>query len=82
MSLDQMDREAAERSLHASDLAREAYVRHSYRADAGDPRLYQLVIDSTSIALDACVEIVALGVISRGARLREPRRAAPLTRTA
>jgi cytidylate kinase len=50
----------AERMLRDADRAREAYVRHFYSADARDPSLYHLVIDSTALDLDVVVELVAL----------------------
>ncbi|MEA2157843.1 MAG: hypothetical protein QOD66_223 [Solirubrobacteraceae bacterium] len=65
MRLGNVDRETAERELRDSDLAREAYVRHWYRVDPGDPRHYHLVIDSTSIDLDACVELAARALAGR-----------------
>jgi cytidylate kinase len=33
-------------------------MRQFYGVDVRDPRLYHLVIDSTSIELDACVELI------------------------
>lgn len=59
MRLSGVDRDMAERELRSSDLAREAYVKEWYRVDPGDPRHYHLVIDSTRIALDCCVELIA-----------------------
>jgi cytidylate kinase len=60
-----IDRATAERQLRNADLSREAYVRHWYRADPGDPSHYHLLIDSTSITLEACVELIALASASR-----------------
>jgi hypothetical protein len=65
MRMLQIDREEADRELSASDLAREAYVRSWYRADPADPRHYHLVLDSTRLSLDTCVELVVLAVGSR-----------------
>lgn len=67
MRLGVADQDTAERELHASDLAREAYVKHWYRIDPADPRHYHLVLDSTSITLEGCVELIA-----RALRLRAP----------
>ena len=50
------DARAAQRD---ADRARDAYVRHFYREDACKASLYHLVIDSTRIDLDTCVEIIA-----------------------
>ena len=65
MELEGVDRETAERHLVETDRAREAYVRHFYGADPEDPRLYHLVLDSTALALDACVELIALAARAR-----------------
>jgi len=48
----------AERLLDDNDRARNAYVRHFYRADPADPALYDLVIDSTRLAAAACADII------------------------
>jgi cytidylate kinase len=52
------DRRTAERSLHRTDNAHAAYVKRFYGIDVRDPRIYQLVIDSTALDLDACVELI------------------------
>ncbi len=62
MRLLPMDRVSAEEQLRAADTSREAYGRHWYHADARDPLLYHLVIDSTGIDLDGCVDLIALAV--------------------
>jgi hypothetical protein len=64
-ALEHLDRATAERHLDESDRAREAYVRHFYRCDARDPRHYHLVIDSTALPLDACVELIADAALAR-----------------
>ena len=65
MRLGSFDRETAEREMRASDLAREAYVKHWYRADPRDPRHYHLVLDSTSITLEGCTELISLALSHR-----------------
>lgn len=50
-----------------NDKAREAYVRHFYGEDPRDPRHYHLVLDSTRVPLEACVELVTAAVESCGA---------------
>lgn len=63
----------AERRMAETDRARHAYVRHFYRADARDPALYHLLIDSTAIDLAVCVEIIALAAQGRARHAaREP----------
>ena len=63
--LEHLDLEAAARHLEESDRAREAYVRHFYRCDPADAAHYHLVIDSTALALDACVALIADAALAR-----------------
>ena len=63
--LEHLDLEAAARHLEESDRAREAYVRHFYRCDPKDAAHYHLVIDSTALALDACVALIADAALAR-----------------
>jgi hypothetical protein len=65
MRLEGVDRETAERHMRETDRAREAYVHQFYGVDARDPSLYHLLIDSTTFALDACVELIARAVAAR-----------------
>jgi cytidylate kinase len=65
MRLRGIDRATAERELEETDRARETYVRHFYRADARDPRHYHVVLDSTSLDLDACVELIVTAAAAR-----------------
>ena len=58
MAAEDIDREEAERRLADNDRAREAYVQHFYGADARDPHLYHLSLDSSVIDLDCCVEMI------------------------
>ncbi|GII01237.1 cytidylate kinase-like family protein [Planobispora takensis] len=48
----------ARRLVEDNDRARTAYVRHFYRADPASPELYHLVLDSTTIPVSACVELI------------------------
>ncbi|HMJ37597.1 MAG TPA: cytidylate kinase-like family protein [Baekduia sp.] len=58
MRVEGIDRETAERRRRKVDRARETYVRRYYDRDPSDPALYHLVLDSTRLPLDACVELV------------------------
>jgi cytidylate kinase-like protein len=58
MGLGGLEQADAERMRRESDRAREAYVRHFYGADARDPALYHLVIDSTAIPLETVAELI------------------------
>jgi hypothetical protein len=70
MELEGVDRETAERQMRETDRAREAYVQQFYGVDARDAALYHLVIDSTALPLDACVELIALAAAVRSGRVR------------
>ena len=59
------DRQTAEQELRASDLAREAYVKDWYRADPADPEHYHLVIDSTRLPVNCCLEMILVAVHRR-----------------
>ena len=65
MALESIDMQEAARRLKRNDKAREGYVRHFYGIDARDPGLYHLVIDSTEIPLNACVELIAVAARAR-----------------
>jgi hypothetical protein len=65
MRLREIDRATAEREQAETDKAREAYVRHFYRADARDCLHYHLTIDSTALPLDAVLETIALAAQGR-----------------
>jgi cytidylate kinase len=65
MRVQDLDRETAGRRMRETDRARDAYVRHFYNADVHDPHLYQLMLDSTAIHLDTCVELIDLAARSR-----------------
>lgn len=65
MRLERLEREVAERALRQFDRTHEAYLRQFYDVQIRDPALYHLVLDSTSIEFDACVEMIALAARSR-----------------
>lgn len=65
MRLEHIDLAEAERRLKQNDKAREGYVRHFYGVDARQARLYHLVIDSTAIPPDVCVELIAVAARAR-----------------
>jgi cytidylate kinase len=58
MRLEGVERTTAERRRRKVDGAREAYVRRYYDRDASDPRLYHVVLDSTRMPLEACVDLI------------------------
>lgn len=56
--IEHTDEATARQRLPEVDRARAQYVRRLYRADIDDPQLYQLQIDSTAMALDACSALI------------------------
>jgi cytidylate kinase len=65
MRLGGLDRITAEHAAHQLDRAHSEYVRHFYGVDHRDPALYHLMIDSTAIPLEACVELIVAAAKSR-----------------
>lgn len=59
-TLGEMSERDARRVIEDNDRARTAYVRHFYRADATDPCHYHLVLDSTTIPVPTCVELIVI----------------------
>jgi cytidylate kinase len=74
MRLEGIDRHTAERRQKAEDRIRIGYVRRAYGTDGADPRHYHLMLDSTALDLDTCVEII---VRAAQARTRDPRPSPP-----
>lgn len=70
MALHRMDRSVAEERQRVEDRARIGYVRRAYGADGLDPCWYHLILDSTAIDLDDCVEQITAAA---QARVRHPR---------
>ncbi|MCW3004345.1 MAG: hypothetical protein JWQ20_3643 [Conexibacter sp.] len=64
MHVEGIDRVTAERRQRKVDRAREAYVRRYYDRDPADSALYDLVLDSTRLPLDVCVELIAAASIA------------------
>ena len=64
MEITGVDEETARRALQRLDRTHADYARQFYGADIRDPSLYHLVIDSTAIETDACVELIALAASS------------------
>jgi cytidylate kinase len=58
MRLENVDETEARRRLRESDRLRTAYVEHFYDADPGNPDHYQLVLRSTALPLETCVELI------------------------
>ncbi len=63
-ALQRLEHGEAERARKQFDRTHEAYLRQFYGVQIQDPALYHLVLDSTAIELDACVEMIALAASS------------------
>jgi hypothetical protein len=59
MRLEGLDEPTAQRRVRQLDRTHADYARHFYGVDIGDPSLYHVVLDSTAIAIDSCVEMLA-----------------------
>ncbi len=75
MALEGIDRATAEARQKAEDRARMSYVSRVYGVDGGDPALYHLMLDSTALHVDTCVELI---VTAARARTRHPRPSPPI----
>jgi cytidylate kinase len=64
-SLAGIDLQEAEETLKRIDRAHAHYTRRFYGADICDPALYDIVLDSTRIDLDTCVELLELAARAR-----------------
>ena len=53
-----IDLARAKQRLQHEDRARVEYVRRAYGVDGVDPSLYHLIVDSTELDLDTCVELI------------------------
>jgi len=62
-----IDHETAAERRRTEDRLRIGYVRRAYGVDGEDPDLYHLILDSTAIGLDACVELIVTAARDRTA---------------
>jgi cytidylate kinase len=53
-----VDEESARRGQREIDKAREEFARVFFNARQDDPRLYHVMLDSTALSVEACVDIV------------------------
>jgi cytidylate kinase len=65
MRVEDIDEDEARRRQRNSDRARVDYVKHFYRADPRDPRYYHLLLNSTALPLETCVELIVTAARSR-----------------
>jgi hypothetical protein len=60
-----IDVETTARRQKAEDKARRDYVRGVYGVDGEDPSLYHVVLDSTALSFEVCVDIVVEAATAR-----------------
>jgi cytidylate kinase len=65
VGLEGVDEDQARKLAAETDRAREAYVKHFYKCDARDPSHYHLVLDSTALDLDTCVDLIVTAAQTR-----------------
>lgn len=58
MALQGIDLDTAERAMSRLDRTHAAYAKHFYGVELTDPTLYHLVLDSTAIPIETCVELL------------------------
>jgi cytidylate kinase len=58
MALNGVDRTTAAHRVEANDRARRDYVRSVYGIEGDDPALYHLMIDTISLGIDVCVDLI------------------------
>jgi cytidylate kinase len=65
VGLEGIDEEQARKLLEETDRARESYVKYFYRCDARAACHYHLVLDSTALELETCVELIVVAAKAR-----------------
>jgi hypothetical protein len=60
-----VDEESARQGQRDVDRAREAYARVFFNARQDDPRLYHVILDSTVLSVEACVNIIVRAATDR-----------------
>jgi Cytidylate kinase-like family len=66
LELEGLDRETVERALRQTDSTHAEYVRRFYGARLDDASLFHVVLDSTAIPFDVCVDVIARVAAERG----------------
>lgn len=65
MSIEGGTLEDAKRNQAETDRAWSRFVTRLFDRDAADPSLYHLLLDSTALPLDTCVEMIAMAAADR-----------------
>jgi cytidylate kinase len=64
MSIEGIDASTALDRLKETDRARAQYVSRLYERDAADFRLYHMILDSTVIPLNSCVDVIDMAALA------------------
>src|SRR4051794_6495869 len=67
--------DAPEGRQESEDRARRGYVQRAYDVDGAAPELYHLMLDSTALPLEICVDLIVTAAL---ARVGQPRKTAPI----
>jgi len=62
----ELSKEEAVRRIRLIDAEREAFFRRYLNEDVSNPDLYDLVLNQARLSMDSIVDIVVLGMESRG----------------
>jgi cytidylate kinase len=73
MEIEAIDRRTAQQRLERTDRFRRAYVEELYGMNVREPGVFHLVLDSTAIPLEDCVELIAGAARRRGPGRGRPR---------
>lgn len=65
MRLGNTDRETAERAMKRLDRVHFDYAKHFYGIELRDISLYHLVLDSTALPFETCVDLIAAAALRR-----------------
>ena len=75
MAIEGIDRATAEERQRVEDGTRISYVRRAYGVDGGEPAWYHVMLDSTAIDVDTCVDLIVTAAL---ARTRHPKPSPPI----
>jgi cytidylate kinase len=60
-----VDEETARQAQKVVDRARDAYSRVFFNVRQNDPRLYHVILDSTALSVETCVDVIVLAATDR-----------------
>ncbi len=72
MGRERLDRAAGQNRVQSKDTDRMRYLQLRFQVHVEDAHLYDLVLNTGAIGLDACVELIAHALDAKAARLRLP----------